>query len=433
MLALLAGLCIFLHLDPGKDIWIDEFCHFCFGAYTTSGSAWNAIRASIAGGLNHGQTGAYLMADYFLLRIFGASAFWLRFPSLLATGLLFWAAQHLFELWKLPLKWRIFGCLLIFNQPWITNQIAEARPYMPLAATSLGVLAYYLTPYSNRSQLKTRLLGAISIILGALFHPYFAVYWLFACVFSFFVISRGPDEIHDFEKPFIQSFVQHANPILSFPGVIAYFGIGAMTWMPHMIHMNFDPFEWIGHRSAAVKMFLGSHIQFMWPLNGAFLALTLLAGAAMFFPSLRARFSALKGPSALIVSSLLISALLSYQSYRVHYWILQRQWIASIALLTVGSIWFAYAVSTLLPKRGRLLWTALFFSFVGVHSAMIAEKNIQKIYDVYTHPKFDKFHGKPPPDPDPGVDLANLNVIQGGPVWPVFRKFYDKSDSETNR
>ena len=425
MLILLAGVCIALHLEPGKPIWIDEFVQYCFGAFTTAGDAWHAIRVSIAGGLNHGQTGIYMLADYFLLRTFGASTFWLRFPSLLATGLLFWGSFHLFSLWKLPLQWRVFGCLAIFNQTWITNQIAEARPYMPLAGASVGVLAYYFTPHLDRSRLKTRLLGAISILTGVLFHPYFSVYWLFACVFSFFLVSQSSGEAPHLEKKSLTSFIRHANPILCFPGVIIYFGLGATTWMPYSINLNFDPFEWIGHRSAGVKMFLGSHIQFMWPLNSVFLAFALLANAAMLVPSLRARYSAVKIPTLLIVSSLLISAFLSYSSYRSHYWILQRQWIASVALITLGSVWFASAVSSLLPKTGRMIWTVAVIGLVGGHSAMIAGKNFQKIYGVLSHPKVDQFQGKQPPDQDPGVDLANLNVIQGGPVWPFFRKFYE--------
>src|SRR2546422_6396386 len=86
--------CLGLSLQPGKALVIDEFLHFAVGAYESTSEAWDIVRASIAGGINHGQTGAYMMVDYWLLRAFGANLFWLRFPSLLAGLLLYLAALH---------------------------------------------------------------------------------------------------------------------------------------------------------------------------------------------------------------------------------------------------------------------------------------------------------------------------------------------------
>ena len=50
---------------PGRPIWIDEFVHFAFGAFGSTSEAWAAITTSI-NGVNHGQTGVYMLIDYWL-------------------------------------------------------------------------------------------------------------------------------------------------------------------------------------------------------------------------------------------------------------------------------------------------------------------------------------------------------------------------------
>lgn len=72
---------VFAYSSLGRPIWIDEFLHFALGSQLSTADAWATIRATVRG-INFGQTGAYMIADYWLLKLFGASAFWLRLPSI---------------------------------------------------------------------------------------------------------------------------------------------------------------------------------------------------------------------------------------------------------------------------------------------------------------------------------------------------------------
>ena len=425
LLIALGLLCVLLSAWPGKRIWYDEFLHFAVGAYESTDQAWQVVRSSV-GRINHGQTGAYIMADYWLLRIFGASSFWLRFPSLLAGILLFISALHLFEQWKLPVRWRVWGCLALFTQPSLMPFVSVARPYMTLAATTVGTLAYYSTPLNERSRLTIRLLGITSIVGGALFHPYFPVYWLFVCCFAYFHRVAQKQEAPEWD-----AFLRHCNPLLSAFGVIAYFTLGYLTWMPHRIRfINFDPFKWIGTGVSAVQTFVSAHIGFLWWLKSPFLAVIAFTGAGVFFiSSFRQKKRDLLSPVFLLAFSFAISVFLSYLSYRVNYWIVPRQWIASIALITLASTWFAYLFSTLLDRKLAMIWSLLLFGLVGWNSVVLARKNITEFYAVLSRPVAAVGLGRPPFNPRPTnkdewIALANLNCARGGPVWPVFQRFY---------
>src|ERR1700741_4257591 len=89
LLALLSGALILVYASTGRPLWIDEFLHFAFGAFRSTVSAWHAIRHSIAS-INFGQTGIYMLLDYWLLKAFGANAVALRLPSILSAGLMLW-------------------------------------------------------------------------------------------------------------------------------------------------------------------------------------------------------------------------------------------------------------------------------------------------------------------------------------------------------
>ena len=72
-------------------IWRVRFLHFALGALPGGGDAWQVIRETVLT-FNFNQTGIYMMADFWLLKLFGASAFALRLPSLLSAAWLLIAA-----------------------------------------------------------------------------------------------------------------------------------------------------------------------------------------------------------------------------------------------------------------------------------------------------------------------------------------------------
>ena len=66
-------LLVALNSSVGRPIWIDEFLHFTLGSHYSTSEAWDSINKSIVGdeshiGVNHGQTGIYMMGANFSLR-----------------------------------------------------------------------------------------------------------------------------------------------------------------------------------------------------------------------------------------------------------------------------------------------------------------------------------------------------------------------------
>jgi hypothetical protein len=106
LITLLSSAVVVLYASIGRPIWLDEFLYFAFGGFRTTGSAWHAIRHSIAG-INFGQTGIYMLLDYWLLKIFGANSFALRLPSILSAGLMFWGGLTFCQRRKFRAVWQL--------------------------------------------------------------------------------------------------------------------------------------------------------------------------------------------------------------------------------------------------------------------------------------------------------------------------------------
>ena len=70
-----------------KPIWIDEFNLFAMGSLTFP-EIIAVLLESTESGFTWGQTGAYYIADLFLLNIFGANEWALRAPSILSAAIL---------------------------------------------------------------------------------------------------------------------------------------------------------------------------------------------------------------------------------------------------------------------------------------------------------------------------------------------------------
>jgi len=417
--------CCLLSAAPWKQLWIDEFLHFAFGAYDSAGEAWRVFRMSLHL-INHNQTGAYIMADYALLRIFGASALWLRLPSLLSGVLLFAAAMHLLEQWRLPAVWRLGGALALFTQPVLMDFVSEARPYLPLAAAVVATLAYYSSDGAVRRRWDGRLLGVLGILGGALVHPYFSVYWLFAGVFTF-VHAAAEGRL----RPTFRAFVVHCDPWLSVIGVTVYFGLAWATWLNRGPLFHLDPYQWIGAAPGAVReCFLQSHFGFLTRYRPVVLALALFGAGWSLTPAGRGMRSAVIGALALLVAGCLLSAWVSLQAAGLNYWILPRQWVASIALMPLAATWLAWSVSRAGGRRMALVVAAVCVGFVG-RQAIRAARNDLRRYAVWIRepaapapPSAAPAHGPRPTTNDGWVALANANCAAGGRVWPVFREFY---------
>jgi hypothetical protein len=312
----------------------------------------------------------------------------------------------------------------------------EARPYILLAAAVTGTLAFYLTPVEQRTR-WTRIFGGIAIGMGVLFHPYFPLYWLALGIYTRAIQARPFTA-----RSILPDFIRHCDVWLSVPAAIGWLVLAKYTWMRGSPDFHLDPFQWIKADGLFYTFTSISHFQF---LGKAYLAGPIVLGLgllAVLIPSVRrsAAFRRLTPPLALLALALGLSLFLSAISYYREYWILPRQWVASMVLSCLAIIWLAKEIAAPLSEKFRLL--ALPVIGVGVYvvlSMCVMPVHQKKAGDISAAWQF-VAHGRPqktgavpasgkvPASNDEWVALANENITSGGPVWPIFRRHYGRND-----
>jgi hypothetical protein len=427
-LAALGAMSLYLtiaYASVGRPLWLDEFIHFALGSCSTTAEAWATIQRRLHD-IYVGQTGGYQILDFWLLKSFGSSPLWLRMPSIVSNLFMAIATAVFFHVRGFKPHWAFLAIVALFCQADLMYYGGEARPYMPLAAASVGVLAYYNIPYEARGRWWP--LGLIAIAWGCIMHAYFAIYWFALASLTYWQMQSF--SVRDFR---VTSFIRHCNPYLSTIGVMIFFALGAATWIRGGPYTHYDPFFYIP------KNYLGSawvSTQFQFIVgygddtNPAF---ALKCGAAtccaatlllIFSP----RWRSIRAPLALIGVALLLTGLVALISYYSRYWILSRQWIASDALCAIGLIWLAAEASNVIGKSSAKLE----FAFTLILALLLASRFEQARdripADISFHqriaPKLPNLGpGQLPKDNDGWVALANANVAHGGPVWPIFRKY----------
>ncbi len=415
------GLCVVVFSTLlGKDIWTDEVLHFALGSLDSTLEAWKTICRSQD--INHGQTGIYMILDYWLLKLFGASRFWLRFPSFLSGFLLVFAAVHFFRGYKISPRWQIWGLLALYAQKWLMTFVGEARPYLPLAATAVAALAYYSRASDERGDRATRFLGYSGVLIGSIMHPYFAVCWGFSALLGYLLVAKRKNE-----RPSVVSLWRHLNVPLCLLGSALYFGVGQFTWLSHKFGGGLDPFEYVGHGAQFFRVFVNAHFGFMGRLGMVgFLLLALFLG---FFLSRQKgpRFiigQICAGPGALMAGAFFLSLFVSWASWRSGYWILQRQWIVSFALVPIAATWLLANVESRLPLKFRSIFFGLTLVVILFQGAPWLLENVSSAKLQFTRKPRSYSEGAAPRTTDEFVVIANANCDQGGPVWPIFKKFY---------
>ncbi|MCA2812330.1 MAG: hypothetical protein IM477_07155 [Microcystis sp. M090S1] len=454
VLTILVVACVVLHSSMGRPIWIDEFLHFALGSYENTTNAWNVIQKSILG-INHGQTGIYMLLDYWLLKLGGASAFWLRLPSILSGIILYLAAIALFRIWKMPLVWQIMGVLAIFGQNQTMYYLGEARPYMPLVAATVCTFTYYSLPDQKRESLIGFSFGIFSVLIGILFHPYFIFYW-FAIVLITYL--QQIIEINNNFKFSFANALKHINLWILLLGNVVFFVLGQLTWMRGRpdFQFNFDPFQWVKREDLVKTFFSFSHFEFLGEYIWIVFGLSILSVVLVLLLATN-KIRALRTivtPCLVLIASMLISIFLSYVSLLNHYWILPRQWVASSALTAISFVWLFYSLSSQISKINYhlgLVWIFFLLIPVLLQARLTAYTNFEKmrefsqvspdtseisfmttgkesLVDYFEFPErlntqknskdLVNFSNKY------WVALANENIRQGGKVWKGFRGFY---------
>jgi hypothetical protein len=434
-IALIAIACVFaviVYGSFGRPIWIDEFLHFALGSHRSTAEAWSSISASVVE-VNHGQTGAYMMLDYWLLKAFGAEAVALRLPSLVSALWMLVAATLALRLRGHGTGWQLIVVLAFMGQSVLMHFAGEARPYMPLAAATVGALTYYLARSEGRVGGWYRALGIGSIVLGTSMHPYFALYWAAMFLFGYMTaVMDGRARLR------WSAFFAQVDLPLTIAGTVLFFGLAALTWLRGGPSFTFDPFQWI-RNDGLYKTFVDiSHMEFVGRGRRWVMLAVFAAPFALAVTWARAQWRALArpfvAPTVLLYLALMLSIVLAYLSYRRQYWVLPRQWVASMALVPVAVVWAWAEVSRILAARHRALGAmavaALVLS-IGLGALGPVRLRLRELANppAVVSSALGAVRADTsvaPTDNDGWVTLANLNLQAGGEVWDVFRKYYGR-------
>jgi hypothetical protein len=303
---------------------------------------------------------------------------------------------------------------------------------MPLAAAVTGTFAFYLEPQTERT-LISRLLGATAISLGVLMHPFFPVYWLAVAIFGFLYIRGGG------LLKLIPDFARFCDIWISIPASLVFICLAKLTWLRGSPEFQYDPFEWIRAAGLINTFTRVSHFQFLGACLWFGIGILIIAALALLIPRLRCHrdFRRIVPPLLLIALALLISLFLSYLSYRRNYWILPRQWVASMALVCFGFTWFMFELSRFLStivRYGHILCILAMGVVISQTAPSLHRARSKDLVAWVPHqseavvPIDPAVALKLPQSNDEWVAAANANIRAGGPVWPLFRKYYGRND-----
>ena len=428
LLGLLSCALIVAFASIGRPLWIDEFGHFAFGGFRSTVSAWHAIRHSIDS-INFGQTGIYMLLDYWLLKGFGANALALRLPSILSAGLMLWGGLEFFQKRRYQAIWQFSLIVCYLGQATLMYYAGEARPYMPLAGASAGAFTYYILIPEERRSWSVLTLGWLSILWGAAIHPYFAFYWLSLCTFGYFIAVYERRT-----KLSWKAAILHVNIPLSIVGSVIYFGIASVTWLAYPPKLSLNPFQWVPQTKLYETFVETSHFQFLGKLGSSWMLFTIAIFLVHFCLNSNAKkFSGpLIPPCLLMWIAMLLSVYVSSESFVHHYWILPRQWVASLALIPIAFIWSCAELTDMISRiytDARWLIPALCLWLIAncAYPQAVSQSHAFLV-NILNRSSSGEFVPPPgsalPKDNGEWVALANRNVASGGPVSEVFRYYY---------
>jgi hypothetical protein len=274
-------------------------------------------------------------------------------------------------------------------------------------------------------------------------HPYFGLYWPAILLFSYFAINRAESGRRTF-----RSSLRFANPKLLATGVSLFLVIAIFTWLTPQPGFQRDPFEGLRENGGFALTLGGTHLQLL-PTNSpavasaliyaVFITLIMLLAIKVFRRkkglSERIIIAHLIPPLGLLALATLLSSLLSLISLANSYWILPRQWVASLALVPVALVWLLYEITASL--HWRRVYMARVFAGVSIvfvivlgtnrlwNQWQVSQSEITQFNEWRNSAALAEARDRPQPTTnEEWTILANNNVIVGGEVWPEIAAYY---------
>jgi len=438
LLPFLAGIFLIgLYSHVLRPIWYDEMVYFVLGGLDSPAGLVQVLQETTSN-VNQGQTGAYMALVYFSLKAFGASLISLRLVSILFS-VVFLVTSLLFLRRKgLTWTWQLLYLVLLAGAATLNLFMSEARVYIALVAAVSSALLFYSYAPEERTRTVT-VFGWVSILFLAIVHPYAAIYLPLIIVFSF--LTRNDRKTNQG----VSGLLRWANPALVVAAAVTYTVLAASTWLRGTAIFEGDPWEWI---DAPLWLVLVDHLlmPFVTQTNTALLWLLVLVMAMAFIlirTPLTTVVNRLAGPILLLLVAFFASAVVSMISLFNDFWILPRQWVASIALAVVAMTWLLHElwVTVRLNSPSVALSFQLAVTAIALASVFsLTQFQLTKwIVTVRSYPeeipvdftrqdlssRLDK--GEVLSEKD-WIRFAHTNTVEGGPVWPSFGEYYRARD-----
>ena len=409
-----------------KPVWIDEVLHFAMGEMSFIEALQTIDYTTFE--INHGQTGFYMLVDWALLKIFGASSIALRLPSLFFAFVLMWAAVILLRNRGLNGIWQWLVLIALVASPTWVWYVGEARPYIPLAASAIALAAFYSASPDQRATWSIRIIGSIGLIGGALMHPY----WIyFVCLFFCFgILVAWSDQSW---PPSLRALWRYSGGWLLIAALSLFLIVGQLTWMRRVRSFWMDPFESFGSPQGVWDALIRTHVTGYYSM--LWLILGVSAIAVLMFVRPFKRLVTVLLPLLMVLLGILSSIVVSYLSWLRDYWILERQWVGGIAISIVGLVWLFGALWDL-GENSRFRWrqwpSALFAVLIALSAFTSVRGTLdswptwsaeQAVFAADTRTPEELFadYGD-----GAAVYAANVNISRGGKVWPIFTDWYWK-------
>jgi hypothetical protein len=418
---------LLLLINPFKMIWIDEFLQFAFGSLMNFDELLQVIQNS-ANGINHNQTGAYSFLNFTLIKYFGVSFLTLRGPSYLAGIFLIIILSSYFKSRSDISTYIKFGCFFfILSYYSIFQFFSEARPYFVFAACTAGFFIHLYSKFTY--DIEFNKIFYSSVIVGSIFHPYFIIYLAY---FSLIFVSLFYFN-HKIKK--IVKSILISNTISFVINLFLFFTVWGNS---DYNFKDFNPFETIGGRINLIPLFFAGNLspvtlgQFNASSFGLFASymsvlIFLIFSLAMIIAIYICRNNfILRVNLLLILFTLMLSLFITVISVYSNYWIITRQWIGSLIIITICVINIIIELMSDLPSR------ALKLLIMGSMCSLFLSQNIHYIYVNYTNyslrdnqtSKYNSTQVSVALTHDDYVSLSNRNLIEGGKIYPQFRNFY---------
>jgi hypothetical protein len=377
-----------------------------------------------------------MFADTLLLNSFGASGTALRLPSLLAAIFLLVSAIIFIRSKNFTYLWQLIIVLAFGAQTFVFYYAGEARPYMPMAAACVGLATYYTSTLKQRSRNSIRLLGWTAAILGCLFHPY-TIFYLFILSISFALLHA----MNENDARIAKLFVRELNPALLLVSSIIAVGLYYLSWGQNQRTFGLDPFEW--HKPEFFMTTVEDSLFGFLPNPSLGIQITLFL---LLLPLILILIDAqpssisigrLSPPILLILISVSTLGVIVLISYLSSFWIVSRQWLGSMSLMTLALVWLLAAFSQQIETISVSLARSFSIIVVIVFALTFAERAYQQVLRLDEYQESQRqliMQASSIRSPgskalNQSVDdttRANFNIVLGGRVWPEFSSFYSR-------